>query len=48
MTIFEKAKEIIKNKEVPYDETYHGIAFIYYMELITRQEYTKLIKLLED
>lgn len=47
MVDFEKIKEVIKNKEISYEEMYHGIAFIYYTELITRAEYKELMELLE-
>lgn len=44
---FEKIKEIVKNKEVSFEEMYHGIAFLYYLEIITREEYHELMQLWE-
>lgn len=42
MSIFEKAKEAVK-ENYNREEIYHGIAFLYYSEIITRAEYSELM-----
>lgn len=48
MYVFKNAKEVIENKEISFDEMYHGIAFIYYIGAITQEEYKILMQLLEE
>lgn len=45
MDVFEKAKNTLLEDLIPTDEQYHGIAFLYYSEIITRDEYTALMEL---
>ena len=44
MAVFEKAKEAIL-ENYNREEIYHGIAFLYYAEIITRAEYKELMEI---
>ena len=44
MTAFEKAKAAAK-ENYNREEIYHGIAFLYYAEIITHEEYKQLMSI---
>lgn len=48
MTIFEKALNTIKENLISYDEIYHGVAFLFYSEIITHKEYKILMEALKN
>ncbi len=47
MDIVEKVRNAINETFLPVEEKYHGLSFMYYAEIITLEEYKKLIKEIE-
>lgn len=45
MTAFEKAKQIIIDNSAGTDEIYHGIAFLYWCDIINQEEYRTLVEI---
>lgn len=43
MTAFEKAKQIIIDNSAGVEEIYHGIAFLYWCDIINQDQYRTLI-----
>ncbi len=46
--MYEKIKRFIEHEFYEYDELYYGIGFFYKLELITLEEYSILMLILND
>ena len=45
MTVFEKAKRGVVRNDISAQELYDGIAFLYYCDIVTLEEYNALMDL---
>lgn len=45
---YEKAKMVVEENECNVDEVYHGIAFIFYADIISHEQYKNLMKLFHE
>lgn len=45
---YEKAKMAVEDDECNVEEIYHGIAFLFYADIVTHEQYKNLMKLFDE